>query len=43
MKKLKSDFAKYEIIELAEKEIELSGELFHNGIGSVMEFIGHKN
>ncbi|SRR5258706_1846238 len=31
MEELKSDFVNYEIIELVEKEIELSEGLFHNG------------
>lgn len=39
---LKSDFANYEIIELIEKEIELSEGLFHNGRGSVIRFFGRK-
>src|SRR5258706_3146589 len=39
---LKLDFANYEIIELTEKEIELSEGLFHNGKGSVIRFIGRK-
>jgi len=39
---LKSDFANYEIIELAEKEIELNEGLFHNGVGSVIRFVGRK-
>ena len=39
---LKSDFANYEIIELIEKEIELSEGLFHNGQGSVIRFVGRK-
>jgi hypothetical protein len=39
---LKSDFANYEMIELAEKEIELSEGLFHNGVGSVIRFTGRK-
>lgn len=39
---LKSDFVNYEIIELAEKEIELSEGLFHNGKGSVIRFVGRK-
>jgi 2-polyprenyl-3-methyl-5-hydroxy-6-metoxy-1,4-benzoquinol methylase len=37
-----SDFADYEIIELEEKEIELSEGLFHNGKGSVIRFVGRK-
>ena len=39
---LKSDFGNYEVIELAEKEIELNEGLFHNGIGSVIRFVGRK-
>lgn len=39
---IKSDFANYEIIELAEKEIELNEGLFHNGTGSVIRFVGRK-
>jgi 2-polyprenyl-3-methyl-5-hydroxy-6-metoxy-1,4-benzoquinol methylase len=39
---LKSDFANYEIIELTEKEIELSEGLFHNGQCSVIRFVGRK-
>ncbi|MEO7393825.1 MAG: class I SAM-dependent methyltransferase [Chitinophagaceae bacterium] len=37
-----SDFVNYKIIELAEKEIELSEGLFHNGKGSVIRFVGRK-
>lgn len=39
---IKSDFANYEIVELVEKEIELNEGLFHNGIGSVIRFVGRK-
>jgi hypothetical protein len=39
---IKSDFPNYEIIELVEKEIELNEGLYHNGIGSVIRFIGRK-
>jgi hypothetical protein len=39
---LKSDFANYEIVELVEKEIELSEGLFHKGNGSVIRFVGRK-
>lgn len=42
MDELRSDFSNYEIIELAEKEIELSEGLFHNGKGSVIRFVGQK-
>ncbi|MCR4033495.1 MULTISPECIES: class I SAM-dependent methyltransferase [Flavobacterium] len=39
---IKADFHNYEIIELEEKEIELSEGLFHNGTGSVIRFVGRK-
>lgn len=39
---LKSDFRKYEIIELVEQEIELNEGQFHNGTGSVIRFVGRK-
>lgn len=39
---IKSDFNNYEIIELVEKEIELSEGSFHNGKGSVIRFVGRK-
>ena len=42
MEEIKSDFANYEIIELEEKEIELSEGLYHNGTGSVIRFVGQK-
>jgi 2-polyprenyl-3-methyl-5-hydroxy-6-metoxy-1,4-benzoquinol methylase len=39
---IRADFPNYEIIELAEKEIELHEGLFHNGTGSVIRFTGRK-
>ena len=42
IEEIKSDFANYDIIELKEKEIELSEGLFHNGKGSVIRFVGRK-
>jgi 2-polyprenyl-3-methyl-5-hydroxy-6-metoxy-1,4-benzoquinol methylase len=42
MDELKTDFVNYEIIELVEKEIELSEGMFHNGKGSVIRFVGRK-
>lgn len=42
IEELKSDFANYEIVELAEREIELNEGLFHNGQGSVIRFVGRK-
>ena len=42
IEEIKADFANYVILELAEKEIELSEGLFHNGKGSVIRFVGRK-
>ncbi len=42
IEEIQSDFINYEIIELSEKEIELSEGLFHNGKGSVIRFVGRK-
>lgn len=42
IEELQSDFENYEILELTEKEIELSEGLYHNGTGSVIRFIGRK-
>lgn len=42
IEEIRSDFDNYEIIELAEKEIELKEGLFHNGEGSVIRFVGRK-
>jgi len=39
---LKTDFPDYEIIELAEQEVELHEGLYHNGKGSVIRFVGKK-
>lgn len=39
---IKSDFPNYDVIELAENEIELNEGLYHNGTGSVIRFIGRK-
>lgn len=39
---IKADFPNYEIIELLEQEIELNEGLYHNGIGSVIRFVGRK-
>ena len=39
---IKEDFENFEIIELAEQEIELNEGLFHNGKGSVIRFTGQK-
>ena len=39
---IRSDFANYNIVELAEKEIELNEGSFHVGKGSVIRFVGQK-
>jgi hypothetical protein len=39
---IQSDFPNFEIIELEEKQIELKEGDFHNGIGSVIRFVGKK-
>ncbi|WP_317046943.1 hypothetical protein [Flavobacterium kingsejongi] len=39
---IKSDFENYDIMELEEKEIELNEGQFHNGVGSVIRFVGRK-
>ncbi|MDF9799420.1 SAM-dependent methyltransferase [Catalinimonas alkaloidigena] len=39
---LKSDFEGYEILELVEKEVELSEGIYHRGKGSVTRFVGRK-
>lgn len=39
---IKLDFENYEVIELVEKEIELSEGLYHNGKGSITRFVGRK-
>ncbi len=42
IEEIKADFPDYDIIELAETEIELNEGLFHNGTGSVIRFVGQK-
>ena len=42
MDEIRTDFQHYEIIELEEKEILLSEGMFHNGVGSVIHFVGRK-
>lgn len=39
---ISADFEGFEIIELVEKEVELQEGLYHNGIGSVVRFVGRK-
>ena len=40
---IKADFPNYTIVELVEQDIELSEGLYHNGVGSVIRFVGVKN
>ncbi|WP_029275838.1 class I SAM-dependent methyltransferase [Pedobacter borealis] len=42
IEEIRTDFENYEILALEEKEIELNEGLFHNGLGSVIRFIGRK-
>lgn len=43
IEEIQSDFPNYTFIELVEQEIELNEGLYHNGIGSVIRFVGRKN
>lgn len=40
---IRSDFSNYEFIELEEREIFLKEGTFHNGVGSVIRFVGRKH
>lgn len=42
IEEITADFANYEIVVLEEKEIELNEGVFHNGLGSVIRFVGRK-
>ncbi len=42
VEEIKADFANYEVLQLEEKEIELNEGAFHNGLGSVIRFVGRK-
>jgi hypothetical protein len=42
IEELQADFAGYEVLELEEHEIELREGAFHNGVGSVIRFVGRK-
>ena len=39
---IRLDFVNYDVIELMETEVELTEGVFHNGIGSVIRFVGRK-
>jgi 2-polyprenyl-3-methyl-5-hydroxy-6-metoxy-1,4-benzoquinol methylase len=43
IEEIKADFPNYTFVELAEQDIELNEGLYHNGIGSVIRFVGRKN
>ncbi|WP_214226344.1 class I SAM-dependent methyltransferase [Pedobacter sp. B4-66] len=42
IEEIKNDFVDFEILELAEVEVQLSEGLYHNGTGSVIRFLGRK-
>jgi SAM-dependent methyltransferase len=42
IEEIRTDFENYEVLALEEKEIELNEGLFHNGLGSVIRFVGRK-
>ena len=42
IEEVRADFAGYEVEELVEKEIELHEGVFHNGLGSVIRYVGKK-
>jgi 2-polyprenyl-3-methyl-5-hydroxy-6-metoxy-1,4-benzoquinol methylase len=39
---IKADFHNYDFLELKETEVSLSEGLYHNGLGSVIRFVGQK-
>ena len=39
---IKADFINYDIIELSETEVTLNEGIYHNGLGSVIRFVGRK-
>lgn len=42
VEEIQHDFSNFEILYLKEEEVELSEGLFHNGISSVVRFVGRK-
>ncbi|WP_345954602.1 hypothetical protein [Mucilaginibacter sp. PAMB04168] len=42
IEEIQADFANYEVIELEELEVDLHEGLYHNGLGSVIRFVGRK-
>jgi len=39
---IKENFPNFEILQLEEVEVELQEGLYHNGLGSVLRFVGRK-
>ena len=42
IEEIEADFKDFEILELTEKAVTLNEGLFHNGLGSVVRFVGKK-
>ncbi|GAB2683708.1 class I SAM-dependent methyltransferase [Mucilaginibacter koreensis] len=42
IEEIQTDFANYEVIEIEELEVDLHEGLYHNGLGSVIRFVGRK-
>ncbi len=42
IEEIQADFPNYEILELVEKEVILQEGLYHNGLGTVIRFVGKK-
>ncbi len=43
IEEIQSDFENFDILLLEERETELHEGLYHNGVGSVIRFVGQKN
>ena len=42
IEELQADFGNYDVLQLEEKEINLNEGIYHNGLGSVIRFVGRK-
>ena len=42
IEELQADFGNYDVLQLEEKEIDLNEGIYHNGLGSVIRFVGRK-
>ena len=42
VEEIQLDFTNFEILELVEQDVELNEGLFHNGMSSVIRFVGRK-